>query len=464
MGELAGVAASLFASYRSTRVAISLDRLRLGLPARLPQGAPAVDQATLDAVNPDVLPWVPNELTLGGVDWCWGSAPVRRVAAVLITWINTVAAAAPPEVAASLYAVKEKVGGTRSRADRISPSAGIFEELFAEELRREGVSVADAFEAASRRWPSDDAAAAATAIAALNDQLALLATHFGEFVALARSTIDQPLAEHTDPKPFAALRGLVRLHDGAAGELTRLLLCIEVVEATFSGTEPRPDQEIRLVQFTSKGAVTIDTLGRSAPIDKLAGVELAHFGAFLKRSWRANDWMWGRLDAAERLVRLLDALLDNRLTEQGTLERHTRAIQAAILREELPTVVGEIERDHELGGRVSDEGRAFCTAVRSATSQPDGPVDLSLMNEGQIKELFALQLVGSENLEMEVGSNLATLTSIAALATTAGVMRAQGPRLLRGPSGSSGSRRRSPGASPVAAGAGSSGSSKGHWW
>ena len=36
---------------------------------------------------------------------------------------------------------------------------------------------------------------------------------------------------------------------------------------------------------------------------------------------------------------------------------------------------------------------------------------------------------------MEVGSNLATMTSIAALATTAGVMRAQGPRLLRGPIG-----------------------------
>ena len=50
-------------------------------------------------------------------------------------------------------------------------------------------------------------------------------------------------------------------------------------------------------------------------MDKLAGVELAHFGAFLKRSWRANDWMWGRLDAAERLVTLLDVIFGHRLTD-----------------------------------------------------------------------------------------------------------------------------------------------------
>ncbi len=48
---------------------------------------------------------------------------------------------------------------------------------------------------------------------------------------------------------------------------------------------------------------------------------------------------------------------------------------------------------------------------------------------------MALELVGSENLEKEVGSNLATMTSITALATTAAVVRAQGPRFLRGPIG-----------------------------
>jgi patatin-related protein len=36
---------------------------------------------------------------------------------------------------------------------------------------------------------------------------------------------------------------------------------------------------------------------------KLAGTALFHFGAFLKREWRQNDLMWGRLDATERIIR-----------------------------------------------------------------------------------------------------------------------------------------------------------------
>jgi patatin-related protein len=36
---------------------------------------------------------------------------------------------------------------------------------------------------------------------------------------------------------------------------------------------------------------------------KLAGTALFHFGAFLNREWRQNDLMWGRLDAAERIIK-----------------------------------------------------------------------------------------------------------------------------------------------------------------
>ena len=78
------------------------------------------------------------------------------------------------------------------------------------------------------------------------------------------------------------------------------------------------------MQFTSTGPCDIDPLDRADPQAKLAGVELAHFGAFLKGSWRANDWLWGRLDAAQRLMRLLDAAAGDRLRSQGTLEQHTR--------------------------------------------------------------------------------------------------------------------------------------------
>ena len=46
---------------------------------------------------------------------------------------------------------------------------------------------------------------------------------------------------------------------------------------------------------------------RVEPGQKLAGMQLQHFGGFYKSSWRANDWMWGRLDGAARLV---DVILD----------------------------------------------------------------------------------------------------------------------------------------------------------
>ncbi|WP_375390180.1 DUF3376 domain-containing protein [uncultured Amnibacterium sp.] len=39
---------------------------------------------------------------------------------------------------------------------------------------------------------------------------------------------------------------------------------------------------------------------------KLAGSEVADFGAFFSRTWRRNDWWWGRLDTSDGLLHLLE--------------------------------------------------------------------------------------------------------------------------------------------------------------
>jgi predicted acylesterase/phospholipase RssA len=55
---------------------------------------------------------------------------------------------------------------------------------------------------------------------------------------------------------------------------------------------------------------------------KLAGTALFHFGAFLNRQWRQNDLMWGRLDAAERIIRCIlppDSPEANALIEEANL-------------------------------------------------------------------------------------------------------------------------------------------------
>ena len=63
------------------------------------------------------------------------------------------------------------------------------------------------------------------------------------------------------------------------------------------------DQALELVQMSADSRTTLDT--RTLAAEKLTGLQLHHFGAFYKNSWRANDWMWGRLDGAGWLVHLL---------------------------------------------------------------------------------------------------------------------------------------------------------------
>ena len=56
--------------------------------------------------------------------------------------------------------------------------------------------------------------------------------------------------------------------------------------------------------------------------DKVGGMSLARFSGFLKRSWRMNDWTWGRLDAATVLCQvLLDPARLRRLAALDTLLR-----------------------------------------------------------------------------------------------------------------------------------------------
>ena len=54
-----------------------------------------------------------------------------------------------------------------------------------------------------------------------------------------------------------------------------------------------------------------------------------HFGAFFEPAWRQNDYLWGRLDPAERLVRVLVAPEDD-----ATVKRYCKGLFGAILDDE----------------------------------------------------------------------------------------------------------------------------------
>lgn len=426
-----GVAEALFPSYRAARHRRSIDRMLSRLADRLtPELAELLVNVAADAQSV-VLPWVPDAYDVRVGD-AWGGSPLRRITALLLTWTNVgalVLSAADDEVGASrLLATKRDLSAIRDEAD-IYGSIGSIDALLLEEMSVLPDRPHDALVTALKRWADADDA---EQLPSLVDRLS---EHLHQLVKAVRPHV-------CDPQDDAAriCSGLVRLYDGAApNDIGRLLLGFEVIEMAFGPADPPPDQTIRLAHFTADEGVTIDPAGRDDPDEKLAGIQLGHFAAFLKRSWRANDWMWGRLDAAERLVRLLDAATDHQLTRTGRFDHHVRAVQAAILRDLLPVVAVEIENDGTSGAHVGADARVFADAVRASGTPLDGAggrVSLVGVGEDELAHLLALNKVGTERLVGEFGMPLASTLLLNATSTAASLLRDQAPRGISALSGS----------------------------
>ncbi len=79
----------------------------------------------------------------------------------------------------------------------------------------------------------------------------------------------------------------------AAETVLQNMLRLDVVQLAFTGASREPEQEVELVQVSSLQP------------ERLTGIQLHHFGAFYRGSWRMNDWLQGRMDAVAQLVRIL---------------------------------------------------------------------------------------------------------------------------------------------------------------
>jgi hypothetical protein len=67
----------------------------------------------------------------------------------------------------------------------------------------------------------------------------------------------------------------------------------------------------------------------------LRGVEFYNFGAFFSRAYRENDYLWGRLHGAERMIDLIaSALPDNATLSAEDMQAFKREAFFAILDEE----------------------------------------------------------------------------------------------------------------------------------
>lgn len=100
----------------------------------------------------------------------------------------------------------------------------------------------------------------------------------------------------------------------------------------FYGTNVNEAIKTEIIRISPEDATTLinERFGNEQR-RKLAGNQYSGFGGFLKREWRQNDILWGRLDGAERIITTLlpekkDELIRNELIKET---------QQAIIAEEL---------------------------------------------------------------------------------------------------------------------------------
>jgi patatin-related protein len=84
---------------------------------------------------------------------------------------------------------------------------------------------------------------------------------------------------------------------------------------------------------------------------KLAGIKMSHFGAFFKRERRESDYLWGRLDAAERLLHLLrEDQVEPKRDDISSLYREAFSAVLADERGHLRTIRAELD---DLASRIA---------------------------------------------------------------------------------------------------------------
>jgi len=97
---------------------------------------------------------------------------------------------------------------------------------------------------------------------------------------------------------------------------------------------------------------------------KLDGTAISHFGAFFEKAWRENDYLWGRLDGAELVMRLLSRQSGRRQSGAATdLTAPLRSALTAILDGEQAAL-----------GQIGPVCQALAAQVKDITSmEPNGP-------------------------------------------------------------------------------------------
>jgi hypothetical protein len=73
----------------------------------------------------------------------------------------------------------------------------------------------------------------------------------------------------------------------------------------------------------------------------LKGTSLMNFGAFFNRAWREHDYLWGRLNAADRCIDVLMSAIGARNPAAIDIDRLRKDLYRAILESEAPHLLAD---------------------------------------------------------------------------------------------------------------------------
>ncbi len=105
-----------------------------------------------------------------------------------------------------------------------------------------------------------------------------------------------------------------------------------------------------ILQWTDMDEVNEVLVDRISPADShglpsekimLKGTALMSFGAFFNRAWREHDYLWGRLNAADRCIDVLASAIGGRLAQPLDLDRLRVELFRAILESEAPHLTAD---------------------------------------------------------------------------------------------------------------------------
>jgi patatin-related protein len=180
-----------------------------------------------------------------------------------------------------------------------------------------------------------------------------VAEKFAKPIADALTLLGDDLALEADNPRMDAL--LVALVDGSDGvplpaparrELLEHYIGFAVWDVlTFSITNWRDLDEFDEIRVDRLSPDDAQTLRKGDAAVTLRGVKFHHFGAFFCLAYRQNDYLWGRLHAAERLI---DIVLDAARIEGAGLDLDAVALKAKAFKAILDAEEEELGECREL--------------------------------------------------------------------------------------------------------------------